>query len=332
MKYLSGFCLSMALGLSAIAAPAAATPLGVISNFGPNLADTACSSPEGLAADSHGNFYTASDRDGDTVGTVCVFDSHGAFTRTIPVPAGASGFVALLGLAFGGPHTLYACDLGDGNGSGRVVSIDTLSGAVRVLATGFTFPNAIAVDGSGKLFVSDSVLGTINRMSPSGANNVVWASSPLLTSAGFPPLGANGVAFDMGNHNLYVANTGDSRVLRIPVKGNGSAGPIQIFADGPTIDRRQHMIESLHGADGVALDILGNLYVAANQVNEIHVLSPAGTLIARFAGSGATALDFPASLVFKGAQLYFTNASLFDDGAGSHLSVIQLLVPGLPLN
>lgn len=332
MKYLFGLQVSLAFGFSVLAAPAVASPLGVISNFGPNLADTACSSPEGIAADPHGNLYTASDRDGDTVGTVCVFDPHGSLTRTIAVPAGPSGLVALLGLAFEGNHTLYACDIGDGNGSGRVLSIDTASGAVRVLATGFTFPNAIAVDGNGKLYVSDSVLGTINRMSPTGANNVVWASDPLLTSAGFPPLGANGVAFDLGSHNLYVNNTGDSRVLRIPLRNNGSAGPIQIFADGASIDQRQHTSEALHGADGVALDLLGNVYVAANQANEIQVLSPTGVLIARFAGSGVTALDFPASFVFKGAQLYFTNASLFDGGVGSHLSVIQLLVPGLPLN
>ena len=43
-------------------------------------------------------------------------------------------------------------------------------------------------------------------------------------------------------------------------------------------------------------------------------------------------LDFPASLVFKGNQVYFTNASLFDNGVNSRLLVLQALIPGLPLN
>ena len=154
----------------------------------------------------------------------------------------------------------------------------------------------------------------------------------MLSTTGFPPFGANGLAFDLLSLNLYVANTGDSRVLRIPVRPNGSAGAVQIFADGATIDQRQHTTEALHGADGLALDLFGNVYVAANQANEIQVLSPGGILISRFGSSGAVTLDFPASLVFKGNQLYFTNASLFDGGVNSRLLVLQALVPGLPLN
>jgi sugar lactone lactonase YvrE len=111
--------------------------------------------------------------------------------------------------------------------------------------------------------------------------------------------------------NLYATNTGDSRILRIPLQRNGDAGRVQIFADGPTIDARQHTTDALHGADGLALDIVGNFYVAANQVGEVQVISPGGRLIARYAGAGSTELDFPATLVFKGSRLFLTNASLF---------------------
>jgi len=52
--------------------------------------------------------------------------------------------------------------------------------------------------------------------------------------------------------NIYIADAGDSRVLRIPVLANGNAGTVQIFADGATIDARQHTTEALHGADGLA--------------------------------------------------------------------------------
>lgn len=325
--------LSVVAGLSALSTSAGATPpVGTISTFGPSLAGTPCSNPEGIALDSQGNFYTGSDRDGDTVGTVCVFSPTGALTGTIPVPAGDGGVVALLGLLFEGPHTLFALDIADGGSTnGRLLAIDTQSHVVTPLATGFTFPNGIAEDSNENLFVSDSVAGTITRIAQDGSHRTLWASNALLASAGFPPLGANGIAFDASARNLYVANTGDDRVLRIPVLNNGNAGAVQIFADGPTINQRQHTNNALDGADGIAFDVDGNLYVAANQFDEIQVLSPNGRLIARYPGTETPPIDFPASLIFKGNQLYFTNASLFDDGVNSRILVLQAPRPGLPV-
>jgi sugar lactone lactonase YvrE len=323
---------TLALVATLVALPATAAPIGTISNFTANLAGTNCSNPEGIAADPAGNLYSASDIDGAAVGNVCVFHPNGSFARSIPVSAGPGGLVALIGLAFHGGHTLFVCDAGDGTTTGRLLSIDTISGTVTTLATGFAFPNGVALDDRGNVYVSDSVEGTITRLRQDGSHQVIWSADPLLSTTGFPPFGANGLAFDAFSLNLYVANTGDSRVLRIPVQRNGTAGPVQIFADGATIDQRQHTTEALHGADGLALDLFGNVYVAANQANEIQVLSPGGVLIARFGSGGTVTLDFPASFVFKGNQLYFTNASLFDGGVNSKLLVLQGLVPGLPLN
>jgi sugar lactone lactonase YvrE len=321
-----------ALATSLLALSATAAPVGTISNFTANLSGTNCANPEGIAADPAGNLYSASDIDGAMAGTVCVFNASGSFVRSIPVPAGASGLVTLIGIAFHGSRTLFACDAGDGEGSGRLVKIDTVSGAVTQLATGFVFPNGVALDDRGNVYVSDSVAGTITRLRQDGSHRVLWSGDPLLSTTGFPPFGANGLAFDLQSTNLYVANTGDSRVLRIPVRPNGNAGAVQVFADGPTINLNQGTTEALHGADGLALDLLGNVYVAANQANEIQVLSPAGTLLARFGSSGSVTLSFPASLVFKGNQVYFSNASLFDEGINSRLLVLQGLIPGLPLN
>jgi sugar lactone lactonase YvrE len=318
------------LAISAVGSSASAG-VGTISNFTGNLANTVCNSPEGIALDPAGNFYTASDRDGDTVGTVCVFRGNGTFKSSIPIPAGPAGVVALLGLLFEGTHTLFAVDIADGGGTnGRLLSIDTNSGAVTTLAIGFTFPNAIAEDANENLYVSDSVQGTITRIKQNGTQKTIWSASSLLLPGAdaFPPLGANGVAFDANFKNLYVANTGNDQVIRIPVLANGSAGTAQVFADGATIDQNQGTTHALDGADGLAFDVDGNLYVASNQFNEIQVLSPAAKLTARYTSS---IVDFPASLVFKGAQLYFTNASLFDGGAGSAILVLQTPRPGAPL-
>jgi sugar lactone lactonase YvrE len=326
--------LALILSVFSISTPVRAnTPVGTIFNFGPDLVDTACANPEGLAIDTAGNVYTASDIDGATTGTICVFSSAGALTRTISIPAGPAGVAPLVGMLFEEPHTLFVVDTADGNApNGRLLKVDTQSNAVTVLASGFAFPNSIAEDLLGNLYVSDSALGTINRISQDGSHNVLWAASPLFQTSGFPPVGINDLAFDRASSSLYATNTGDSRVLRIPLLHNGNAGTVQIFADGATIDSRQHTTDALHGADGLALDVAGNLYVAANQINEIQVLSPTGRLIARYSGSGSAALDFPASLVFTGSRLYITNASLFDDGANSKILGLQAALPGWPLN
>jgi len=323
----------VAFGVSMMPAVADASPVGTISTFGPTLAGTVCANPEGLAMDNHGNLYTASDVDGATTGTICVFSPSGTFTRAISIAPGPAGVAPLVGMLFEEPHTLFVVDTADGNApNGRLLRVDIPTGAVTVLASGFAFPNSIAEDRSGNLYVSDSALGTINRIRQDGTHNVVWAASPLFQTMGFPPVGVNDLAFDRTNNNLYATNTGDSRILRIPVLQNGNAGPVQIFADGATIDANQHTTDALHGADGLAIDIAGNFYVAANQVGEIQVISPAGHLIARYAGSGAATLDFPATLLFKGSQVYLTNASLFDDGVNSRILVLQAALPGLPLN
>ena len=169
-------------------------------------------------------------------------------------------------------------------------------------------------------------------MKPDGSGSVVWTQDVLLTTKGTPPFGANGLAFDRGEHFLYVANTGDSRVLRIPVERDGSAGPVEVFADGATIDAQQQTTQALHGADGIMFDVRGNLYVCANQTDQVQVLDPKGRLVARYAGAGEDALHVPASLVFHGRTLYITNLSNTDGGVNSKLSVLRTPFPGLPLN
>ena len=52
-------------------------------------------------------------------------------------------------------------------------------------------------------------------------------------------------------------------------------------------------------------------------------------LVARYANA-TLPVDVPASLVFLGNQLYFTNLSLFDGGVNSSIAVLQTQLPGLP--
>jgi sugar lactone lactonase YvrE len=131
-----------------------------------------------------------------------------------------------------------------------------------------------------------------------------WVDDPLLRTSGVPPFGANGLRFSRDGTALFVANTGDDSVLRIPVVA-GAAGVPEVFATG------------INGADGLLVDGHGNVWVAANQADEIVVIDPAGKAVAKlgdFDGvdrQGRPAgLLFPASLRFAGRDLLVTNLSL----------------------
>ena len=90
----------------------------------------------------------------------------------------------------------------------------------------------------------------------------------MLTTTGVPPFGANGLAFNKAGNALFVANTGNDTIVKIPVTG-GTPGTPAVF------------VNSINGADGLILDGHDNLWVAANQADEIVVLDPTGKVIAK---------------------------------------------------
>jgi sugar lactone lactonase YvrE len=322
--------LSVMLGM-----PTGGAPVGVITNFGPNLQQAAggvCRQPEGLAADPRGNLYVASNSDAaTTVGHICVINPAGQITDIIPVPSGAVPAIGLLGELW--EHgQLYVLDQADDvSPHGRLLRVDPATNTVTTVATGFTFPNGVLEDRQGNLYISDSFEGRVYRVTPGGVPTV-WAADPSLISTNpAQQVGANGIEFDRGGHYLYVANTGNRQIFRIPVEADGSAGPIQLFADGAAIDSSLGLAGpvALYGCDGIQFDVKGNLYVDANQADEVQVLSPDGALIHRYAGIGSNALDFNASPVFVGDALYTTNMSAADGGINSKLSVMRTPYPGL---
>jgi len=166
-------------------------------------------------------------------------------------------------------------------------------------------PNAMLFSANGTLYVSDSFQGAIfslaNAESCSGTcEPQLLIHDPLLATAGFPPFGANGLALSADESTLYVANTGDDRVLAVTL----ATAEIAVFA------------ESLDGADGLAFDDSGTLWVAANQADQILGLDEKGRVIAKLAGHtrvkkvGVDGLLFPASLAISGNKMYVTNAGL----------------------
>jgi DNA-binding beta-propeller fold protein YncE len=173
-------------------------------------------------------------------------------------------------------------------------------------SSSFPAPNAMTFTRSGSAYISDSFQGAIYRI-----DNVATCKSPCfvsvvshdpqLATAGFPPFGANGLALDADETALFIANTGDNRVLHLDLR----TGEIVSFA------------ESVHGADGVVADGTGRLWVAANQGDQIIGLNENGRVIARLGEFKGIARDgapigllFPASPIILGEWMYVTNLAL----------------------
>jgi DNA-binding beta-propeller fold protein YncE len=183
---------------------------------------------------------------------------------------------------------------------------DTSNDTITFGSTGMPAPNAMTIDRSGNAYVSDSFQGAIFRIDSIATCAkpcavTVVTQDPLLATAGFPPFGANGVALDNAQTSLFIANTGDNRVLRMDL----ATKAVSVFA------------ESVHGADGVVLDDDGRLWVAANQADQIVALNESGRVVARLGEFQGIRKDgtpdgllFPASPVIVGGWMYVTNLAL----------------------
>jgi sugar lactone lactonase YvrE len=310
---LTTLALVLSVTQPALAAPEASS----VRNFGPELSAT-CNLPEGIAVDPRGNVYASSLNFGAASGpaNICVLDRSGALVDVISVAPVSGGVARLLGMLFVPSEGLYVGDIG----GGRVLRIDVSTHAATTIATGFGAPNAFARDHAGNLWVSDSFPGTVTKIAPNGTTTTFAYPVELAPRAGETPgFGANGLAFDRNERYLYVAETSRDEIYRIRYDG-GSLGSIELFARGTAGG-------ALDGADGIAFDVRGNLYVCSNQSDEIAVLSSAGAVIAEYRGTGENAFNSPASLVFDGRTVYVANLALFHGGPNK-VSVFTAPYPG----
>ena len=269
--------------------------------------------PEGICTDTQGNVYVvtvAANKPETSEGTLLVFDPQGKHLRTVHI-AGSSRL--LLDVHFH-PKTgqLLVIDYG----APKVLAVDTHTGASSVFMTvtgekpgldGMTF------DAAGNLYVTDAHEGIIWKVGPEGGAATAWVKSPLLKPTRPPPsIGANGLAFNNEQTAMFVTNTAQDTIVKIPVTGSTlEPGTPEVFVN-----------RAGGGPDGLIIDEKDNLWIACNQSNEILVLEPTqGRAIAKLGDFGGIDKDgapigflWSNSLVFHGDDLLVTNLSL-DIGA-----------------
>lgn len=292
--------------------------------------------PEGITANpANGDIYVGT-FDGGVANALLHYNRHGRLIARTDFPS----ITPLLGLAFNPQdRKVYAASVDDftvGGSRIRRIAADFNSATpvedvgtipnigappARVVpnpdgsSDTITFgqvarvPNGLIFNSDGDLFVSDSFQGAVFRFNQAhacgGAGPVCTidtvAHSGLLATAGFPPFGANGITLNPAQTQLYIANTGDERILRL----NLGSDVIDVFA------------ESLNGADGIAFDHAGNLWVAENQADRVTALDENGRVVAQlgaFLGlrrdGSARGLLFPASIVILGKSIFVTNLAL----------------------
>lgn len=296
-----------------------AQDLTTVFNFDPLTARI----PEGIAISRRGDIYLGVQPTGEIVR----LDRQGGFSTVADLDQGG-GF--MLGLAVDSEGNVYAALDSFDPATHGVWQIDRY-GTTRLIAAmpTSTLPNGLTFDLGGNLYVSDTFLGAVWKISRSGELSM-WVASPLLEGSGALfgfPAGANGVAFFMDREegegadrehsgSIYVANLDRGTIVRIPILADGSAGDPTVFAED----------DALISADGIQFDIRGNIYVAVNFQNTIARVDRCGRVDIAVEG-----LDRPASVAFgtshgKKELLYITNF-----GSGQHLMSVDVGIRGLPL-
>ena len=313
--------LGLALGLLAV--PAGAWDRGKVDALAvlPDATPGNPSSVEGLTVGPDGNIYVPTfgfNAKGALTGNAVLYviAPDGKLVRQVTI---AHSSAHVLGLAFN-PVTGYLLVLDFG--AGNVLHVDPITGNSSVFMGPIAGSglNALTFDKAGNVYVSDSFNGVIWKTGPTGGSATAWSNGPLLgPGTGLtPPFGANGVEFNNAGTVMYVANTAEHQIIKIPVNPEGSAGTASIFITG------------INAPDGIAVDQHDNLWVCANQEDEMVVVDPTGKVIAKLGDFNGIdergvprGLLFPASPAFSldGQTLYVSNLALFLPFAGAQAAV-----------
>jgi len=165
-------------------------------------------------------------------------------------------------------------------------ALQVFNGANSPPLNALLFPQGIAVDSAGVLYIADSLNGRIWQVSNGIVTTFAGGGDSSTAGADGPATGVQlinpaGLAFDSAGA-LYIAERAPSRVRKVAngaiatVPGNGT--------NSYNGDNMRAVDAELRFPQGIALDAAGNLYIADSGNARIRKVS--GGVIATIAGSG----------------------------------------------
>jgi len=253
--------------------------------------------PYGLAFDQNGNYYVA-----DSLNSTIREIAPGGVVTTLAGTSGMNGYVDDTGAAalFDNPEglavdptgsTLYIAD----TGNYAIRALDIASGAVTTLESEFEYPEKLAFDPDGYLWVTDD--GYLLAVDPStgevyepeftfpdGSSQYVYANSLAIYS---DSEGDVVTLYAASNCSIIAADlvTGSAA----PLAGSGICG----YQDGMGSNALFYDIQDL------SVDSQGNLYADDAYNNVIRKITPAGvvtTVVGTYGNATNTVGPLPASL------------------------------------
>lgn len=220
---------------------------------------------------------------------------------------------SLLGLAVDGVGRIYACD----SGKGEVARLDPANGALETFARGpggreMDTPNVAAFGPDGVLYVTCSGEAGTPEILRIGSDGIVdtWSQDV----AAYP----NGCVVSPDGSSLLVVEAKSERIVRVPIRTDGSAGEPETFATLPDTD-----------ADGLALDAEQHVWVTLYRPDGILRVDPDGRVVLKIDDHLATTFDAPTNMVFVGPKL---DRAVVANVGSRHLSVADVGVSGQDLH
>jgi sugar lactone lactonase YvrE len=284
------------LVLSATSAWASNPVLSVIAGSGSAGAPTAgpatsshLSSPSAVAVDSAGNMYIA-DTNNNVIekvspsGSLSIFAGTGTAGLPTAGPATSSELSGPNGVAVDSSGNVYISD-GNNLDVEKVTPGGTLSifagvpgargnaqSGVAATSLHFYYPDAVAVDPTGDVYIADLANNVIDEVNTSGINTIVAGQNqrggtPSAGPATSTNIAPTGLAVD-GSGNFYISDA-RGKVLKV------TAGTLSIYPG-----------TSFSSPAGLAVDSTGDLYVADSGHNEVAMVNTSGA-VSVAVGTGA---------------------------------------------
>ena len=174
-------------------------------------------------------------------------------------------------------------------------------GVAQTFATGVPGANGIEFDKQGNLYISGGASGIVYRAAPNGG--AAQAAAQIDKNVRTLPDGkttqaivANGLKFDAAGV-LHVADTSRGAVWRVVIGTDGKGGKPALLAQSPLLE----------GADDMAFNSNGDMWMAVNELNAVVAISPAGVVKTIAKNDSKGPLEFPSAIVFVGKTAYISN-------------------------